>query len=39
MKKKSCYCTQEVTKEIEYFILRNDIAIVKEQYVIYEENE
>ena len=39
MEKKSCICTHEVTKEVEYFILREDAAIVKEQYVIYKENE
>lgn len=39
MEKKSCTCTHEVTKEVEYFILREDVAIVKEQYCIYEENE
>ena len=39
MEKKSCTYTHEVTKEVEYFILREDVAIVKEHYVIYEENE
>ena len=39
MEKKSCICSHEVTKEVEYFILREDVAIVKERYVIYEENE
>ena len=39
MEKKSCICSHEVTKEVEYFILREDVAIVKEQYCIYEENE
>ena len=37
---KICYtCPYEVSKEIIYYILRDDVAVVKEWYEIYEENE
>ena len=34
MEKKLCTCTHEVTKEVEYFILREDVAIVKVFYTL-----